>query len=82
MEKDKEPKANAPWWQCSGCGLVIQGNVGRCKGYCFDDTGSSCDGVPCPNCKRFHFWSGSIAPQDIARARAVLVPPSTDSPNI
>lgn len=52
-------------WQCFACGLVTTGHVGRCDGYCFDATGQSCDAVPCPNCGKVHYWTGSI---DKARA--------------
>ncbi len=43
-------------WRCSGCGTRTN-NTGRCKGYCFDATGNSCDGLACPGCGRFHWWS-------------------------
>lgn len=54
-------------WQCSGCGYVTAGDVGTCKGYCFDASGESCDAVACLACGRFHYWTGSIKPEDVER---------------
>ena len=48
-----------PKWRCSGCGYITQENIGSYKGYCFDASGKSCDAIPCPNCKKLHYWSGS-----------------------
>lgn len=54
-------------WQCSGCGYVTAGPVGSCYGYCFDRSGASCDAVACLSCGRFHYWTGSITPEDVAQ---------------
>jgi len=46
--------------RCSGCGfltpnpMAIKGCYGRCQ----DPSGKTCDAVPCPQCKRLHYWSG------------------------
>lgn len=57
-----ESKVKRPWrWQCSGCGYVTNESTGRCHGYCYDETGRSCDAVPCPYCLRLHYWTGSVS---------------------
>ena len=48
-----------PGWRCSGCGHVLWGSVGECKGYCQDSSGASCDAVACPSCGRFHYWTAA-----------------------
>jgi protein gp37 len=47
-------------WGCSGCGYTTNEDVGRCKGYCYDPSGKSCDAKPCPRCAKLHYWSGSV----------------------
>lgn len=48
-------------WLCSGCGHRTNDDIGRCKGYCQDPTGASCDAVACPGCGKRHYWTGSMA---------------------
>lgn len=52
-------------WKCSGCGYRTNENIGRCKGYCQDPSGKSCDAVPCPKCGKLHYWTGSMASIDL-----------------
>lgn len=44
-------------WQCSGCGHRTNLEPG-CKGY--HDADMECNGLPCPNCGKKHYWTGSI----------------------
>lgn len=46
---------------CSGCGTYTSDlrSLSGCAGYCQDSTGKSCNALPCPNCGRVHYWSGS-----------------------
>ena len=47
-------------WQCSGCGFKTNMDIGQCKGRCQDRTGQSCDAVACPQCGRYHYWTGAV----------------------
>jgi hypothetical protein len=49
--------------RCSGCGYYTDDRraLTTCYGYCQDPTGKSCNAMPCPNCGRRHYWSGSFA---------------------
>lgn len=57
-----------PWlpykWRCSKCGYRTNDFVGNCKGYCQDSTGNSCDAMPCPQCGKYHYWTGSMSGLD------------------
>ena len=50
----------ARWWMCARCRVPIQGDVGSCKGYCQDESGRSCDSVPCPKCGNLHYWTSTL----------------------
>jgi hypothetical protein len=57
-------------WQCSNCKRVIEASAADlCKGYCFDATGNSCNGLRC-ECGEKHWWTGSISPDFQTRGRA------------
>jgi hypothetical protein len=47
-------------WQCSGCSVLFLGNVGKCNGECHNAGSPACDALPCPGCRRLHYWTGSI----------------------
>jgi hypothetical protein len=52
------------WAQCAGCGYYStdRRSITCCSGHCLDASGKSCNALPCPQCGRLHYWTGSFGP--------------------